>query len=87
MRELEAAAAAGRRDASAWQTSLPRRTARGSCRAESSASAAILVVELLDHEILREFAGCDEMSGLVATRFHRGAEDIVRPARRRVNQV
>jgi serine/threonine protein kinase/tetratricopeptide (TPR) repeat protein len=47
--------------------------------------AAILVVELVDHEILKELLGPDEMSGLVA-RFHRGAEDIVRRYGGIVNQ-
>ena len=48
--------------------------------------AAILVVELVDLEILRELLGSDEMSGLAA-RFHRGAEDIVQPARRHRESV
>jgi tetratricopeptide (TPR) repeat protein/class 3 adenylate cyclase len=47
--------------------------------------AAILVVELVDLEILKELLGSDEMSGLVA-RFHRGAEDIVRRHGGIVNQ-
>ncbi|HEY7028858.1 MAG TPA: protein kinase, partial [Gemmatimonadales bacterium] len=47
--------------------------------------AAILVVELVDLEILKELLGSDEMSGLVA-RFHRGAGDIVRRHGGIVNQ-
>ena len=47
--------------------------------------AAILVVELVSLEILKELLGFDEMSGVVA-RFHRGAEDIVRRHGGIVNQ-